>query len=205
MTTLLAFVLLPIDSPSALYVLLFGVLVLSGVGLPVPEEVTLVFSGYLAYLEFISFWPAVYVLIAGIVAADVCGYLLGRHAGAFLARLITKWRPFAILFEKVSSLFERKGDKIVLFSRPFAGVRVAVPMFAGYTRMSFVKFLLLDLAAAVPWTLFLVSLSYYLGSGFDLLTGIREIKLVFFVVLGLAIIIFTGVRFVKGPKRAGIV
>lgn len=205
MTTLLAFILLPIDSPPAPYVLLFGVLVFSGIGLPVPEEVTLVFGGYLAYLEFIEFWPAVYVLIAGIMAADIGGYLMGRYAGVFLARLITSWRPFAVLFEKVSGLFERHGDKIVLFSRPLMGIRVAVPVFAGYTKMRFWKFLLLDLAAAAPWTFSLVFVSYYLGSGFDLITEIREIKLAFFVVLGLAIILFTAVRFLKSGKRASVV
>ena len=202
MTTLLAFVLFPLDSPPALYAVLFGVLILSGLGLPVPEEVTLVIGGYLAYLQFIDFWTGVYVLIAGIVAADVSGYLLGRFGGEYIAGVITRWRPLAALHDKVASLFARHGDKIVVMSRPLLAVRVAVPMYAGHTQMRFVKFLLLDVAAAVPWTLLLVSLSYYVGSGFDLLTEIREIKHIFFITLGLAIALFTAVRFVRGNKLA---
>lgn len=205
MTTLLAFVLFPLESPLALYAVLFSVLVLSGVGLPVPEEVTLITGGYLAYLEFIDFWSAVYVLTAGIVAADVGGYLLGRFGGEYIARALTRWRPLEILHQKVAALFVRHGDKIVLMSRPFFMVRVAVPMYAGHTKMRFTKFFLLDIAAAVPWTLFLVSLSYYLGSGFDLLTEIREIKHIFFAAVGLAIILFTAVRFVKSGKNAAMV
>lgn len=205
MTTLLAFILFPLDSPPALYTVLFGVLVLSGVGLPIPEEVTLIIGGYLAYLEFINFWSAVYVLTAGIVAADVCGYLLGRYGGEYITRVIARWRALGALHEKVAGLFARHGDKIVLLSRPLFVVRVAVPMYAGHTKMRFTKFFLLDIAAAVPWTLFLVSLSYYLGSGFDLVTEIGEIKHIFFIVLGLAIILFTAVRFVKSGKNAAIV
>lgn len=205
MTTLLAFVLFPLDSPPALYAALFGVLILSGVGLPIPEEATLIIGGYLAYLEFIDFWSALYVLIAGIVAADVGGYLLGRFGGEYIAGAIARWRPLKALHEKVRALFARHGDKIVVMSRPLFVVRVAVPMYAGHTKMRFVKFLLLDIAAAVPWTLFLVSLSYYLGSGFDLLTEIKEIKHVFFIVLGLGIVLFGAVRFVKSGRNAGMV
>ncbi|MEK7541455.1 MAG: DedA family protein [Patescibacteria group bacterium] len=197
MNLLLAFVFLPIDSPAALSAALFVVLVLSGVGLPVPEEVTLIFGGYLAYLEFIDFWTAVYVLTAGIIAADIVGFMLGRYAMAFVLRLLARWRLVEAAFEKVAALFARFGDTIVVLSRPLAGVRVAVPIFAGYTGMPLWKFLALDLAAAIPWTFFLVSLSYYLGSGFDLLVGVRLIRHAFFIFLGLAIVAGIAVRWMK--------
>lgn len=200
MNLLFAFILFPLDSPPALYAILFAVLILSGIGLPIPEEVTLVLGGYLAYLEFIDFWTTVYVLIAGIIAADVGGYLLGRFGGEYIVRALARWRWLETIHQKVAALFARHGDKIVVMSRPLFVVRVAVPMYAGHTKMRFIKFLLLDIAAAVPWTLFLVALSYYLGSGFDLLTEIREIKHVFFIALGLAIILFAAVRFVRGNK-----
>jgi len=205
MNLLLAFILFPLDSPSALYVVLFTVLLISGLGLPVPEEATLVLGGYLAYLEFIDFWTTVYVLIAGIIVADVGGYVLGRFGGEYIARALTLWRPLGLLHQRVASLFARHGDKIVIMSRPLFLVRVAVPMYAGHTRMRFIKFLLLDVAAAVPWTLFLVSLSYYLGSGFDLLTEIREVKHLFFIALGLVITVFTAARFIKNGRRASVV
>ena len=205
MTTLLAFLLFPLDSPTGLYAILFAILLLSGIGLPIPEEVTLIFGGYLAYLEFIDFWTATYVLTAGIVAADVGGYLVGRFGGEYIARALTRWQPLEMLHQKVAALFARHGDKIVVMSRPLFMVRVAVPMYAGHVRMRFIKFLLLDIAAAVPWTLFLVSLSYYLGSGFNLLTEIREIKHIFFIVIGLTIVLSTAIRFMKSGKNAVIV
>ena len=205
MNLLFAFVLFPLDSPSAILLMLFLVLVFSGMGLPVPEEVTLIFGGYLAYLEFIDFWTAVYVLTAGIIAADIVGFMLGRHAMALLMRFMLRWRSLTFLFEKAASLFERYGDKIVVFSRPLAGVRVAVPIFAGYTGMPLWKFLALDLVAAIPWTFLLVSLSYYLGPGFDLLRGVREMKYAMLAVIGLAVAVYVAVRFVKRRKSAGIV
>ena len=204
MNLLFAFVLFPLDSPSALALMLFLVLVLSGLGLPVPEEVTLIFGGYLAYLEFIDFWTAVYVLTAGIIAADIVGFFLGRYAMTFILRFMLRWQPITRVFQKAEVLFERYGDKIVVFSRPLAGVRVAVPIFAGYTGMRFWKFLVLDLIAAIPWTLLLVSLSYYLGPGFDLLRGLRDMKYAMLAGIALAIGVYLTVRFVQRKRKTNI-
>ena len=65
MINLFASILFSIDSVSALYALFIGVLILSGIFLPIPEEVTLILGGYLAYLGVVDLWTVVYVLIAG--------------------------------------------------------------------------------------------------------------------------------------------
>lgn len=186
----LAFLLLPLDSRTALYIALFGILIFSGLGLPVPEEITLLVGGYLVYLGFIEFWPTVYILIAGIIIADIFGYFLGRYAGEWISSKFLRFRAAALLYEKTEWYFKRHGEKLVLFSRPLIGVRVAVPMLAGHFRMNFVKFLLFDILAAIPWTFLLVSLSYYLGSGLDLITEIREIKLFIFILVWVLVILY---------------
>lgn len=192
----LAFLLLPLDSKIALYIALFGILILSGLGLPVPEEITLLVGGYLTYLGFIEFWPTVYILVAGIIIADVFGYFLGRYAGEWISRKFLRFRAAALLHEKAEWYFKQHGEKLVLFSRPLIGVRVAVPMLAGHFHMSFLKFMLFDLMAAIPWTFILVSLSYYLGSGLDLITEVREIKHFIFIVIWAAIVIYA-VRLIR--------
>ncbi|MBI2640699.1 MAG: DedA family protein [Candidatus Sungbacteria bacterium] len=198
---MLAVILLPLDSEAALYLVLFGILFFSGVGLPVPEEVTLLLGGYLAYLEFIDFWITTYVLIAGIVAADILGYFLGRYAGQWLTDRISRWDRAVLVLEWGKKYFVRHGEKVVLFSRPLLGVRVAVPIMAGHFRMNFVKFLLLDTIAAIPWTFLLVFLSFYLGSGLDLITEAREIKHIMFGIV-LAVVAVLAVRFIrKYPAR----
>lgn len=192
----LAFILLPLDSATALYAVLFGILIFSGIGLPIPEEITLILGGYLAYLEFIKFWPAVFVLTAGILVADILGWFLGRFAGEWVTEKFLRFRIASALLEKAQWYFERHGEKMVLFSRPLLGVRVAVPILAGHFKMNLAKFLLLDTIAAVPWTLILISISYYLGSGLDLITEVREIKHFIFILLWIAVVIYAA-RFVR--------
>ena len=199
---MLAFILLPLDSAVALYTVLFMILVLSGIGLPVPEEITLLLGGYLAYLEFIKFWPAVYVLIAGIILGDMLGYFFGRFTGNKLSAIVKYFRMTAPLLDKTEFYFKKHGEKIVIFSRPLVGVRVIVPMLAGHFKMNLTKFLLYDFIAAVPWAFFLTSLSYYLGSGLDLITEIKEIKHVIFVLIGVAVLFYAAIKFINNnPPR----
>lgn len=196
--------ILPLDHKSLLYLTLFLVLIFSGVGLPVPEEATLLLGGYLAYLEFLSFWPTIYVLIAGILAADIGGYLMGRFWGDWVYEKIFRKPAAAKFFEKSKYYFDRHGEKMVLFTRPLLGIRVLVPILAGHFKMNFVKFLFFDLIASLPWTFILVSISYYFGLGLDFLTEVREIKYTILIIIGLAILLISAIKF-KKSNSAGIV
>lgn len=198
----LVLIALPLDSEILLYCFLFGLLILSGIGLPVPEELTLLLGGYLAYLEFVGLKPVLVVLVFGIVVADMGGYILGRYAGDFIARRARKNVFFAFCLEKCKHYFDKYGEKVVLFSRPVIGVRVVVPILAGHNRMHFWKFLMYDILGAIPWTIFLVSLSYYLGLGFEAVPAVREIKYGIVAVVLLALVIFFGVKFLRHRQKS---
>ena len=196
-----AFLFLPLDSETALYLVLFAILIFSGIGLPIPEEVTLLLGGYLAYLEFVNFWAAVWVLIAGIILADIGGYLLGRFAGEWISKKFFSYQWTVSALKKAEKYFEKYGEKVVIFSRPLLGVRVAVPILAGHFRMNFAKFILFDAAAAIPWTVFLATLSYYLGSGLDLITEVRLIKHTVFILVGIVIVLYAAIKFIGNDKE----
>jgi len=199
MINLFASIIFSIDSVSALYALFVGVLVLSGLFLPIPEEVTLIFGGYLAYLGIVDLWAVIYVLTAGIILADIAGYCLGRFGGEWISQnILNRFLITKFLFETATKYFERYGEAVVLFSRPFLGIRVAVPILAGCAKMNFIKFFLFDIIGAVPWTFTLVFASYYVGSGLDLITEIREIKHLIFVAMGAAIAVYAAIKINTG-------
>jgi len=200
MSALLLASLLPIDSQLGLYGVLLGLMVLGGVGLPIPEEVTLLLGGYLVHLEFIDFWPAILVLISGIILGDSIIYFLGRSIGDWLLLKVARFRSIVSLIEKTKKYFDQYGDKIILFSRPLAGVRSVILFFAGHHQVNFTKFLFFDIIAAIPWTFFLVSLSFYFGTGLDLLTEVKEIKHTVYIMLGVAVIFYTARGLIKKNK-----
>ena len=199
MGILYAFIWLPLESKTAIYTVLFLILIVSGFGIPIPEEATLLVGGYLAYLEFIDFWPTVYILILGIIVADSAGYFFGRLAGAFLTKKLSRFKYANLFFGKTKNYFDTYGERMVLFTRPLLGVRVLVPILAGNFRMNFFKFFIFDALGAIPWTFFLVSASYYFGLGLDFLTEVREIKYVI-VTLGITGVLFLAARIIRKEK-----
>jgi len=50
---------------------LFLILFLSGSGLPVPEEITLLTGGFLVNLGFIRFYPTLAAVFVGVLAGDL--------------------------------------------------------------------------------------------------------------------------------------
>ena len=200
MDTILIFILNLLDYPIFIHTILFLILFLSGVGLGIlPEDVVLILGGYLAYLEFIRLPTALIVLSAGILVADVAGYWVGLRYGAWIEQhIVSRWRFARRMMEAARQMFARHGEKMVMFSRPFFAVRVAVPIFAGHVRMNFRKFLFYDAVVSVPWTAAIVCASYYLSATLDVFAEARQIKHFIFLGIILAAVVYTALRLVKG-------
>ena len=142
------------------YLAMFSILFLCGLGLPIPEEVTLIGSGLLVGWGEADFIAATLTCVAGILAGDSiifgAGYIFGDR---FL-----RSRPMRIMLSprrlrKVAKFFEKHGSKAVFFARFFAGVRIGVYAYAGSQRMNWFRFLFLDFLGA----LFSGGLSIWLG------------------------------------------
>ncbi len=63
------------------YIGIFTILILAGFGLPIPEEIVLVFSGYLAFLEYTKFSSTVLIALLGVLAGDFILFSFGRRWG----------------------------------------------------------------------------------------------------------------------------
>jgi membrane protein DedA with SNARE-associated domain len=132
------------------YLAMFGILFLCGLGLPIPEEVTLVTSGLLVGWKKANFFLASAVCVLGILAGDSIIFGLGYHYG----RRFLESRPMRFLLpprrqEKVGRFFANHGSKAVFFARFFAGIRLGVYAYAGSQRMRWSKFIVLDLLGAL--------------------------------------------------------
>lgn len=123
----------------------FVILLLCGVGLPLPEEVTLIASGLLLHQGKVEFLPITIVCSAAILMGDSMPYMVGRKFGkrALEWKLVSKVlhpERFAIVEEK----FGRHGSLMVFFCRFLPGIRIPAYFTAGTLQMNFVRFLILD-------------------------------------------------------------
>jgi len=60
---------------------LFVVLILCGLGLPFPEELTLLTGGFFVHLGIARFYPILAVAFAGVIIGDLIIYSIGRRWG----------------------------------------------------------------------------------------------------------------------------
>jgi membrane protein DedA with SNARE-associated domain len=132
------------------YAAMFGILFLCGLGLPIPEEVTLLGSGLAVGWKQADFWLASIACVLGILAGDGLIFLLGRIYGRkFLGTALMRWVLTEKRQAKIHNLFAKHGAKAVFFARFFAGVRIGVYAYAGQHGMSLVRFLFLDFLGAL--------------------------------------------------------
>ncbi len=149
----------------AAYGLVFGVLVACGLGLPLPEDVSLITGGYLAYRGQASFPVMLGVGFAGILLGDSIVFYLGRRSrGAvdklprLLRRVLTPER-----LEKVEGQFARRGPIMVVVARFLPGIRAATFFVAGSAQMSYFRFIIYDGVAALVSAPLFVWIGYRFG------------------------------------------
>ena len=128
------------------YLAMFGILFLCGIGLPIPEEVTLISSGVVVGFGSANFWIASAVCIAAILIGDSIFFFTVRKLGQSFP---DSWFIRAINNKKVHRHFAKHGNKAVFFARFLAGVRIGVYGYAGQHGMRWVKFIFLDLLGAL--------------------------------------------------------
>jgi membrane protein DedA with SNARE-associated domain len=145
------------------YLSVFAVLVACGLGVPMPEDISLILGGFLAYRQAVNFPTMAAVGFVGILVGDSLIYLAGRRLGAerphgFLARVITPEKR-----ARVEQLFRRHGQKIIMLARFLPGVRAVTYFTAGSARMSYLRFIAFDGLAALASAPLLVFLGFRLG------------------------------------------
>lgn len=142
----------------------FVVLLLCGLGAPLPEEVTLIGSGYLCSQDVVEFVPITIVCSAAILLGDSIPYWLGRHYG--LAALRSKWVAKVLhpeRFAKLERRFEDNKNWSIFTCRFLPGLRIPGYFVAGTLRMSYTRFLLLDglgVLVSVPTSIWVAELVF---------------------------------------------
>lgn len=150
------------------YPALFFIFIL-GVFIPIiPEELVLLTAGFLASFHIVNVFAVMGIAFLGILAADICGYYIGKKMGKqVLEGLGVRFRYARKIIVRSEKLFSRYLDRAVIFGRFIAGVRFAIPICAGAFSMRFKKFLYYDSVGACIWVITSVTIGYGIGYSLD--------------------------------------
>lgn len=155
------------------YFLVFFILLGCGLGLPIPEDITLFAAGLLAYYTVCNVWVILAVSLVGVLLGDTMIFMLGRHFGR---RLTKKWFFHKILpddrLDAVAKKFQQRGEKLLFAARFMPGFRAPVYFSAGTLHVPFRRFFLYDGVAALISVPAIIGAVYLFG---DRLNDVVEI------------------------------
>jgi len=150
------------------YLAIFLLLVFGIIGLPVPDETLLTFSGYLIYSGHLSFPLAYFTALAGSGSGITISYWLGRTFGIKLVRRYGRYvriREEHVL--KVHRWFEGVGHWGLTFGYFVPGVRHLTAFVAGMTEVGPHLFALFAYSGACMWVATFMGLGYFLGERWE--------------------------------------
>ena len=144
------------------YLGVFLVLLAGSLGLPIPEEMTIIAAGVMSHEGLMAPWPGLLVCLLGIVSGDVILYWTGRNGG----ERVLSWRPVRLLVtsareRRLKSAYHRHAVKTIVTVRHVTGLRAAAFLTAGIVRVPFWKFLLTDGLTAMLGVPFSFALAYF--------------------------------------------
>ena len=163
------------------------VIVLTGCGLPIPEELPIVTAGALSGTHVLEWYIALPCVVVGAVVGDSAIWWIGYHFG----RAVLTKHPWWVGFltpereKKAEAMVAQHGMKLLFVARFLPGVRTPVYLTTGILKMPYRKFILIDAFCA------LVVVSVFFGLGFlfakDIAQVLNAIKSVEHAILYIAL------------------
>jgi len=160
-----------------------------GVPNPVPNEVILLFAGYLASIKVLSF-PL--ILLAGI-SADFIGtsalYAVFYFFGDQILKHAPRWLPVQKI-ENIKQRVAKKGGWGVFLGRLLPYLRGYASVAAGLLKIPPKKFLLSVVVSAIIWSGGYVTLGRVLGKQWDAALSKLNLWEILAIVIGAIVLIF---------------
>jgi membrane protein DedA with SNARE-associated domain len=182
-------------SPSSVYLTLVGVLLLCGLGVPIPEDISLISAGYLAHLGVVNVHKVLLACFLAVLAGDVFAFALGHYAG----RRLLGWSAFQRYFtprkqRRARAYFRKFGNRVIFVGRFLPGLRFSIFFSAGTLHVRPSAFLLYDSLAALLSVPALVYLAYFFGAKIDMVVAWSRRSEYGLLVLAGAVVTFFAIK-----------
>ena len=160
-----------IERGSYLGIVLF--LTLTGLGLPIPEEVPIVAAGVASKAAALKWYYALPACLVGALLGDSLMYAIGRFFGARILKEHPWWSGFLTpeREQTIENLIKKHGIKAFLVARFLVGLRSPFYLTAGILRVKYRWFLFADFVCATVVIGGFFGLAYLFG---DRITGLIQ-------------------------------
>ncbi len=188
------------------------ILFVAGLGVPIPEDIPLIYGGVMAGKGSLNVYIHFVVSMIFIIIGDVSLYFFGKRLSnsaqtksddSRLRKILTPERQAT-----VDGMFQKYGSWAVFFGRFIAGVRGAVFLSAGMAHFPLWKFILFDFIAALISVPVWIALGYWAGGEWSHFSEListwfaQNASLAYGLLIGLILMIVALVFVIKSRKKA---
>ncbi|MAE67657.1 MAG: DedA family protein [Phycisphaeraceae bacterium] len=169
------------------YAIICGMLLVSGLGVPIPEDIPLLTGGLLCQQGITDLGPMIVLTFVSVTGADLVLFGLGRRYGHHVPRLpMLRYFLNEQRIARAERYFEDHGGKTLFIARFLPGLRAPVYFSAGACRIPAWKMIAYDGSAALISAPTLVVLGYIGAHQFD---RVKELALIGQILIAAAIVI----------------
>ncbi len=181
---------------------LFILMTLESTMLPIPSEVVIPFSGYLAYKGILNIYLVIIFSSLGGLAGSLIAYYIGYFGGR---AFILKYGKYFFISEKNLETAEkwfRKYGKISVFTtRLVPIIRTFISLPAGIGEMPLKEFIFYTFSGSLLWSAILAFGGYMLQDRWAIIFNIFSNMDPVIIGIGLAIIAYIFIKLYKGYKN----
>jgi len=176
---------------------------LESMGLPIPSEIVMPFSGYLVTMDRFSLSEVVFCATLGNLIGSLIFYAIGYWGGR---PLVEKYGRFVLISEaeisRANNWFKKNGSVAIFFSRLLPVVRTYISLPAGIAKMNLPKFVFYTSVGSVPWNFGLAYIGFVLAEEWGSIEKyFRQFDFLILALIIIGMIWFFKKHFAKNKKE----
>lgn len=164
---------------------------------PIPSEMILPFSGFVASLGSLNIYLVIIVATISAYLGSLPFYFLGVWGQDWVNKFLNKYGKYFFINKKDVDLayksFDKYGNTIVFFGRLIPIVRTFISFPAGVSKMNFIIFSIYTLAGTMIWSALLGYAGFLLGDNWNIVIDyISKYEKIIIAVIAIIIVLYLG-------------
>ncbi|HRX43980.1 MAG TPA: DedA family protein [Candidatus Dojkabacteria bacterium] len=175
---------------------------------PIPSEIILPFSGFVASIGSMNIYLVIIVATLAAYLGSLPFYFIGRWGEKPVLTFLERYGKYLFIkksdVDKGFEVFNKYGNGVVFVGRVIPIIRTLISFPAGVAKMNFVKFTIYTLFGSLIWNIVLTYTGFILGDHWERIGAIvGQYEKVIIVVCILLFILYVG-RGVKDVLRSRV-
>jgi len=175
---------------------------------PIPSEIILPFSGFVASTGKMNLVIVIVIATVAAYLGSLPFYFIGRWGEKPVINFINKYGKYLFIqqkdVDKVFGAFDKYGKGVVFFGRLIPMIRTLISFPAGVAKMQFVRFSMYTLLGSLSWNILLTYAGYQLGDHWSVVSGwIEKYQNIILILIAVGLLLYI-IRGIKSRRATGV-